>query len=166
MMNENERVKVLRKDYLHLTLVEFGEKVGVRHSTISNIENGIRSVTDQMRTSICREFHVREEWLRNGNGEPFEPDPESELDALCDRYGLEEGSRAFIKEFAELPDNERKIILKYIEKVCASLRGEEPAAANISDQDAREQLHADLDRELALQKGQEGKSTGSGSTAV
>lgn len=66
-MNENERVKELRKAR-GLTLEQFGKRVGVTRGAMSAIENGHRNVTDQMRKSICREFGVLEEWLRTGEG--------------------------------------------------------------------------------------------------
>lgn len=69
-MTEGERVKYVRKE-LGLTLERFGENLGVTKQTISRIENGINSLTDQMFKSICREYGVREEWLRTGDGEPF-----------------------------------------------------------------------------------------------
>ena len=69
-MTAGERVKRIRKEK-DLTLEKFGEKVGVTKQTISRIENGINSLTDQMVLSICREFSVNREWLRNGTGEPF-----------------------------------------------------------------------------------------------
>ena len=69
-MTEGERVKYLRKE-LGLTLEKFGDNLGVTKTAISNIEKGIRNLTDQMAKSICREYGVREEWLRTGDGEPF-----------------------------------------------------------------------------------------------
>lgn len=69
-MTEGERVKEVRKS-LGLTLEKFGENLGVTKTAISNIEKGIRNLTDQMLKSICREYGVREEWLRSGEGEPF-----------------------------------------------------------------------------------------------
>lgn len=66
-MTSGERVKQIRKDN-GLTLEKFGEKVGVTKQTISRIENGINSLTDQMVISICREFDINEEWLRTGIG--------------------------------------------------------------------------------------------------
>jgi len=70
-MTINERIRDLRRDGLGLTLEEFGARVGVSRAAMSNIENGARSVTDQMFISICREFNVRPEWLRDGSGEMF-----------------------------------------------------------------------------------------------
>lgn len=66
----NERIRQLRKS-LGLTLEEFGAKVGVGKTAISNIENGNRNLTDQMFLSICREWNVNEEWLRTGEGDMF-----------------------------------------------------------------------------------------------
>jgi len=66
-MTENERIKELRKAR-GLTLEQFGERLGVQKSTVSRLETGVNAVTDQMRRSISREFCVREEWLRDGEG--------------------------------------------------------------------------------------------------
>lgn len=73
----NERIKTLRKT-LNLTLEQFGERVGVTKMTISRIENGKNNVTEQMCKSICREFNIREDWLRNETGEMFEDLSEDE----------------------------------------------------------------------------------------
>ena len=65
----NRRITELRKA-LSLTMEAFGKKLGVTKSSISNIESGRRGLTEQMILSICREFGVNEEWLRNGTGGP------------------------------------------------------------------------------------------------
>ncbi len=72
-MTINDRVKILRKDYLDLSAEKFGERLGVTRSAVTNVERGFRGVTDQLFTSICREFGVSPEWLRDGVGEPFTP---------------------------------------------------------------------------------------------
>lgn len=69
-MTENERVKIIRKE-LHLTLDKFGERLGVTKASMSNIENGNRGVTEQMRKAICREFNVDYIWLTTGQNEMF-----------------------------------------------------------------------------------------------
>ena len=70
-MTQGERVHEIRKHF-GLTMEKFGEKLGVKKTSISNIENGIRGLTEQMTLSICRVFGVNEAWLRNGEGEMFE----------------------------------------------------------------------------------------------
>lgn len=70
-MTEGMRIKEIRKQ-LNLSMKQFGARLGgVSKQTISNIENGNRNATEHMEKSICREFNVNEEWLRNGTGEPF-----------------------------------------------------------------------------------------------
>lgn len=64
----NNRIKQLRKDQ-GLTLEAFGAKIGVTRAAVSNIENGRSNASDQLILSICREFKVNEEWLRNGTGQ-------------------------------------------------------------------------------------------------
>ena len=67
-----ERIKKLRtSDELNSTLEKFGERVGVTKTAISKIEKNERNTTDQMFKSICREFNVNPEWLRNGTGDMF-----------------------------------------------------------------------------------------------
>ena len=69
-MTQGERIKDVRNS-LGLTLEKFGEKLGVTKTTISRIEKGERSLTEQMTKSICREFSVDYMWLTTGEGEMF-----------------------------------------------------------------------------------------------
>ena len=46
-MTQGERVHEIRKHF-GLTMEKFGEKLGVKKTSISNIENGIRGLTEQM----------------------------------------------------------------------------------------------------------------------
>lgn len=70
-MDIGERINYLRKNLLDLTLDKFGDRLGVKKSTLSTLENGKGNVTEQMRRSICREFGVSESWLLTGEGDPF-----------------------------------------------------------------------------------------------
>ena len=76
-MTENERVREIRKAK-GLTMRQFGEKIGVVGSTISDIENGRRSLNRQNLLAICREFRVNEDWLRTGEGSMFVESNEDE----------------------------------------------------------------------------------------
>ena len=93
---------------------EFGEHVGVSKGAISNIENGSRNVTEQMFKSICREFGVREEWLRLGEGEPFGSYTRNEKIAEFANSVMKEEDENFKKRFinalAELNEEQWKVI--------------------------------------------------------
>lgn len=66
----NERVKELRTT-LGLSGEKFGEPLGVKRNSISQIETGKNNLTEQMIKSICLAYNVNEDWLRTGEGEMF-----------------------------------------------------------------------------------------------
>lgn len=101
-MTINERIRDLRRDGLGLTLEEFGARVGVSRAAMSNIENGARSVTDQMFVSICREFNVRPEWLRDGSGEMFHAMTNDEQIAAFVARTLGDASAEFQRAFSSV----------------------------------------------------------------
>lgn len=66
----NTRLKSLRIDR-GLNQQEFAAKIGVTDSAVSRWELGTREIPAIAIQSICREFGVREEWLREGTGEMY-----------------------------------------------------------------------------------------------
>lgn len=78
----NERIKELRK-YLNMNQEEFGARIGVKRSTITNYETGDRVPLDTVVSSICKEFGVSEVWLRTGEGDMMRAmSREEELSAM------------------------------------------------------------------------------------
>ena len=119
-MTENERVRMLRKE-LGLTLEKFGERFGVKKTSISDIENGRRNLTDHMFMSICREFNVNPDWLRNGDGEMFITLSRYEHIAafMCELMQEEEDSFKvrLIGILAELPEEKWAVLAELAEKL-------------------------------------------------
>ena len=103
-MTINERIKVLRKA-LGLSGEKFGDKVGVKRSTVSLWENGTNSITDQMFKSICREFNVNEEWLRYGTGDMFLPADRNSDIARLTKLLLNEENDSFKNRFISMLAN-------------------------------------------------------------
>ena len=66
-MTQGERVKAVLKS-LGLTLEKFGDKIGLKKNSVSQIENGRNDLTEANTKAICREFNVNEVWLRTGEG--------------------------------------------------------------------------------------------------
>lgn len=124
-MTIGERIKELRKS-LNLTLEEFGKKLGVGKTAISKLEKSERNLTDQMALSICREFNVREEWLRDGTGDMFEPAALDELDALAKEYGLSEGEKILIEHYVKLDESSRRAVIDFIIDTASALSGGHP----------------------------------------
>ena len=69
-MTIGERIKKVRRS-VDLTQQKFGERLGIKPNSVSLIESGDRNPSDQVILAICREFNIREEWLRNGGGDMF-----------------------------------------------------------------------------------------------
>ena len=107
-MTQGERVKAIRKAK-EMSMEQFGERIGnISKSTISNIENGNRNLTDLMLKSICSEFNVNEDWLRTGAGGPenmFIPEDMRYLNTVG-RLGNEQNEfkKFCINMLMELPD--------------------------------------------------------------
>lgn len=83
LLDINERVRELREN-IGLSRRAFGERLGVSESVIVNIEYGRLRRPDQKESLyklICKEFNVNELWLKTGEGEPFEQNPELDEEA-------------------------------------------------------------------------------------
>ena len=65
-----DRIKKVRKE-LDLTQQVFADRLGMKQNTIAQYEMGRTAPSDAIVRSICREFNVNEDWLRNGVGEMF-----------------------------------------------------------------------------------------------
>ena len=154
-MNINERTKVLRKNYLKLTMDEFGKRLGVQKSAISKIETGKVSLSDQMFLSICREFNVNPDWLRDGIGEPFkEVSRNKRIEGfVADILANEpEGRKTRLVDALASLDEEGwdklyEIALRFV--------------AEQNEKNERDQLHEELDRQLDEEKRAEGGSSAS-----
>lgn len=118
-MAENERVRELRKT-LGLTLEKFGERLGLKKNTVSAIETGRNSLTEQNIKAICREYNVDYIWLTTGNGDMF-IDSDNDVMEMIDRImsGENKFHKNLFKTFARLEVDEllalEKIIDKFIE---------------------------------------------------
>ena len=72
-MSVGSRIKELRKAQdPPITQREFADRVGIKQSTVATYESDRNIPSDAVISLICREFHVREAWLRDGTGEMFE----------------------------------------------------------------------------------------------
>ena len=101
----NSRVREVRIHF-GLSMEKFGNRIGVQRSSICNIEGSKCSVSNQVFLSICREFNVNEQWLRNGIGNMF---------AISENNTKKE----IIKLLENVPDSKMGFILAYIQGITA-----------------------------------------------
>ena len=76
-MSVASRTKELRKA-LDLTQQQFADRLGITRGAVSNWDFGRSDPSDSAISLICREFNVREAWLRDGEGEMLESKPRAE----------------------------------------------------------------------------------------
>lgn len=117
VLDMKERIKMLRKA-LDLTQQKFAERLGVKRNTVGQWECGINALTDQVITSICREFNVNEEWLRNGTGEMIKSDRDTAIVRLENLLASEPDDsfkHHFINKLADLSPGEWNSLEKAID---------------------------------------------------
>lgn len=121
------RIKNLRKE-LDLTQQEFADKIGISRGNIGAYEVGKNIPSDAVISLICREFNVREEWLRTGEGEMFGPKPSDILDQLAYKYKLFNFDYVMIEKFLAMPPDLRRAIYDHFHDVDAALSEMDPYA--------------------------------------
>lgn len=67
-----DRIKELRKS-IGLSQTKFGERLGVSLSAVQKWEMGHTKPDTSTIRSLCREYGVREEWLREGSEPMYAP---------------------------------------------------------------------------------------------
>lgn len=115
-MTQGERIREVRKT-LGLTLEKFGEKIGMKKNSVSQLENGKNSVTEQVIKAICREYNVDYMWLTTGDGEMF-IDTDDDFMERIDRImaGEDDARKNLFKFMLELSDDDIKALNNLMQK--------------------------------------------------
>lgn len=119
-MEMNERIKELRKEYLHLSQTEFGERLGVSRSVINNIERNALARPDQKLSLIklmCNVFNVNEEWIVNGVGDMFVETPSSTMEQLRKEFDLDDFSYNLVYQYLKLGSDQRQAVRDFFYNV-------------------------------------------------
>lgn len=114
-----DRIKQLRK-YFNLSQTDFGERIGAKQTTIAGYETGIRSPSDVVIMSICREFKVNESWLRDGQGPMFIEINSNErlMTALSDiTKSGDNVINSIIIAYTEMPEDKKQVLREMVDKM-------------------------------------------------
>lgn len=111
-----DRVKTVRQS-LDLSQEAFGRALGVTKTAICGIETGRRGLTEQMAKSICREFNVNYDWLKDGKGEMFDAVPETLVDELAQEFQLDDLDKRIILGYLRLSEADRGAIKRYVQNI-------------------------------------------------
>ena len=139
-MTIGERIRSIRKE-TGLNQTDFGEKVGLRQSSLGQIESGVRNATDRTIILICEKYGVREDWLRNGTGEMFLETDSTIVSQLSSEYGLDAFEKVLIEGFLKMKPEERAVIKTYVRNLIDTLT---------TDEAAYKEFRAEYDKEHAL----------------
>lgn len=123
-----ERVKELRKA-LGLSGEKFGEKIGLKRNSLSQIETGKNNLSEQNILAICREFNVNEDWLRTGSGEMFKDMTlDEEIISFIGEVQWDASNtfkKRFISAIAKLNEEEWKVLEKIIIDMASTVEEKE-----------------------------------------
>jgi len=128
-MSINDRVKQVRVS-LNLTQKEFGQKITLAQTYLSQIENGDRDVTDKISRIICLQFNVSEKWLQTGEGEPFNEGDDVLVTQLAKQYDLDAFGIKFIRTYLSLPPAHRAAIKAFAQSLVDE---QDPLTRDIND---------------------------------
>lgn len=128
-----DRIRQLRKE-LGLNQTEFGERIGVKQTTIAGYETGAKNPMESVVLSICREFNVNEDWLRTGEGEMFkERSPSEEIGYYVEDLLEYDGQGnpfydmiiEMMKTYVELDEKSQAVIRSYFQSVSDGIHKKE-----------------------------------------
>jgi transcriptional regulator with XRE-family HTH domain len=144
-MSISERIKELRRDYLHMNQADFAAPLGLRQSTVGNYESGSRSISDASILAICREYGVSEQWLRDGVGEVFVSGSvaPSIISDLAQEYDLDFFDQAIIGEYLKLDKPTRAALKKKLKEFLKAVEDAESDSIEKEVDAYREELKAE-----------------------
>ena len=124
MSTVNERLKSLRIS-LGMNQKDFGERIEVAQTYLSQIEKGDRPVTDKISKIVCLQNwngqSVNEEWFLTGNGEMFVPETKDEqITRLLSDVLKKENSdfkRRLVTALSKLDDTGWKYLEDFIDSI-------------------------------------------------
>lgn len=121
-----DRIKKIRKEKLHRTQKEFGDCIGLKPNSVSDIENGKNNPTQQTIKAICREFSISEQWLQTGNGDMNNTLPPADevmaaITNVLEDVGYKNSTYTLVKEFLlkydRLDPKSKEVINKFADDV-------------------------------------------------
>lgn len=127
-MGIGERIKQIRKGKC-LTQQAIADKLGLKRQTIAAYEIGTVTPSDRTILDICREFDVRESWLRTGEGEPFvEKSREENISAFIGDIlsGEPDFRQRFIGVLARMTPEEWAILEKKVLELAEEIKKADP----------------------------------------
>lgn len=159
----NDRIMALRKA-LKLSQAEFGDKIGLTRSGISNVESGIRQVQERHIKLILSAFpQVSEDWLRSGTGPMFIQD-DNPVRQIMQRYNFPDIVKQFLVAYGRLDPDEQKAVYKYTTELVAAIVGNGDPAPMTEKEEIDAEVEAYRQQLINQKKAESFRSPGTGDT--
>jgi transcriptional regulator with XRE-family HTH domain len=107
---------------------DVAEKLGVTETAVSAWKSDRRNISDSLMVSICREFNVRMDFLKNGNGEMFEEYLEEDETAALVQNLLDKNSPFYdsilsiMRMYDKLNGNSQKVVDDFLKSIVDDLQ--------------------------------------------
>ncbi len=159
-MSIHNRVRQVRTA-LKMTQKDFGSRIAVAQSYLTNLETGKRDITEKIIKIICSEFNVNEQWLRTGDGEMFKQITRADTISNFVHDTLSTETDTFQKRFIAMLSQLNTAQWEVLEEMALLLTSQaQPAPQPQTDLDIESEL-ASYRRELELEKTAKEKSEAS-----
>lgn len=120
----NDRISLIIKEK-RITKTEFAKRLNVSQAFVSQMCSGVARPSDRTIADICREFRIREEWLRTGEGDMAIADTERDKlqSFFADVLATAPDERsAFVAALADLPDAFWPLVAELARKYADNLK--------------------------------------------
>ena len=127
MQTINDRINFVVQNS-KLTKTAFAKRINISQAMVSMMCSGATLPSDRTISDICREFRIREEWLRTGEGEMSIADTQRDkLSAFfADVLATAPDERsAFVAALADLPDAFWPLVAELARKYADNLKKED-----------------------------------------
>ena len=108
---------------------EFAQKLNVSQAYVSQLCSGTKTPSDRTISDICREFDVREQWLRTGEGEMFiQKSRGDEIAAFVGDIlrGEPDFRQRFISVLSRMTTDEWKVLEKKVLELAEEIKKADP----------------------------------------
>lgn len=146
----NKRIALIRKN-AELNQQQFADRIGLTKNFVSLLETGNRAPSDRTISDICREFEVREEWLRTGKLPMRQPISRNKaIKEFVDEAMAAESTdfrQRLLNVLARLDTKEWELLEAMALKLAAEATAPRPNILKIAGRDGSYQEHALTDDE-------------------
>lgn len=98
-----------------ITKAEFAKRIEVSQPFVSQMCSGVANPSARTIANICREFHIRREWLENGEGPMRLPEPDADMAYLNALLSGDDAEtirfiKKFLRTYTTLPAEDQRVI--------------------------------------------------------